>query len=207
MTLQECFRDWASLLMGHTVTSPGRTARACRRPGVCMLMALLLVPAVVRAQVMNWQGAVAALAEARERAETCVRVLKRHAGGDAAALSRGELAYAEAKADVDAVIRGLIVVLAQGGTPPDLADLEARLTRGVRVREALCMQATTLLPSDPGTRDLIRLIQLGGAALPPLLEAVRALYTGQTEQDHLRRQTIQTQLEATEWKAFVDITP
>ena len=207
MTLQECFRDWASLLMGHTVTSPGLTARARRRPGVGILMALLLVPAVVRAQPMNWQGAVAALAEARERAETCVRVLKRHAGGDAAVLSRGELAYAEAKADVDAVIRGLIVVLAQGGTPPDLADLEARLTRGVRVREALCTQATALLPSDPGTRDLIRLIQLGSAALPPLLEAVRALYTGQTAQDHLRRQTIQTQLEATEWKAFVDITP
>ena len=43
--------------------------------------------------------------------------------------------------------------------------------------------------------------------ITPLREAVRALYTGKTEQDHLLRQTIQTQLEAMLWKAFVDIIP
>jgi hypothetical protein len=43
--------------------------------------------------------------------------------------------------------------------------------------------------------------------LPPLLEAARTLYTGWTEQDRLRRQTIQTQLEATQWSAFAEITP
>jgi hypothetical protein len=32
------------------------------------------------------------LATERARAETCVRLVKRHAGNDAAALSRGELA-------------------------------------------------------------------------------------------------------------------
>src|SRR5215510_15040392 len=130
--------------MDYTITPPGRTSPArsgslmsgghlaCGRPGVFVLVALLLVPAVVQAQTMHWPEAVAALAAERTRAETCVRLLKRHAGGDAAALSRGELAYAAAKADVDAVIAGLIVVLAQQGTPPDLADLEARLTRGVQ---------------------------------------------------------------------------
>jgi hypothetical protein len=154
---------------------------------------------------MRWPEAVAALAAERARAETCVRLLKRHAGDDAAALSRGELAYAEAKADVDAVIRGLIVVLAQGDPPPHLADLEARLTRGVQAREALCRQVTALVPPDPGTRNL--LVQLVGAVLPALLEAARTLYTGRTEQDRLRRQTIQTQLEATQWARFEDITP
>jgi len=136
-----------------------------------------------------------------------VQVLKRYAGNDAAALSRGQLAYAEAKAEVDAVIAGLIVVLAQGGSPPDLADLETRLTRGVQVqaREAFCTWAIALIPPDPGTRTLFG--ELVGAFLKPLLEAARALYTFEKEQDRLLRQTIQTQLEATKWSAFADITP
>ena len=97
-----------------------------------------LVPAVIRAQTMRWPEAVAALAAERARAETSVRLLKRHAGDDAAALSRGELAYAEAKADVDAVIAGLIVVLAQLGAPRWTWRLETRLTHGVQAREACC---------------------------------------------------------------------
>jgi hypothetical protein len=185
-------------LCGHG----GRLARG--RLGGAVLMALL-VPAVVRAQPMRWPEAVAALAAERTRAETCVRLLKRHAGADPAVLSRGELAYAAAKADVDAVIAGLTVVLAQQGTPPQLADLETRLTRGVEAREVFCQQVTALVPEDPGTRNL--LVQLVGAVLPSLLEAARTLYTGRTEQDRLVRQTIQTQLEATQWSAFADIKP
>lgn len=198
--------------MDHTVTPPGRGRThglgghlSRGRPGVCVLVALLLVPAVVRAQAMRWPEAVAALAAERTRAETCVRVFKRHAGAKAATLSRGELAYADAKAEVDAVIRGLIVALAQGGTPAGLSDLEARLTRGFQAREALCQQAMALVPEDPGTRNL--LVQVLGVVLAPLLEAVRALYTVKAEQDRLLRQTIQTQLEGTQWPAFADITP
>jgi hypothetical protein len=156
--------------------------------------------------MMRWPEAIATLAAERTRAETCVRLLKRHAGGDAAVLSRGELAYAAAKAEMDAVIAGLTVVLAQRGTPPDLAELEARLTRGDQAREAFCREVTALVPPDlPGTRNV--LVELVGAFVPALLEAARALYTGQTEHDRLRRQTIQTQLEATQWSAFAEITP
>jgi hypothetical protein len=168
-------------------------------------MSLLLVPAVVQAQAMRWPEAVAALAAERTRAETCGRLLKRHAGDDKAVLSRGELAYATAKADVDAVIAGLTVVLAERGTPPDLPEVEARLTRGVQAREAFCQQVFALVPPDPGTRDF--LVPLLGAVLPPLLDAARTLYTGTTEQDRLLRQTIQTQLEATTWAPFADLTP
>jgi hypothetical protein len=175
------------------------------RSGIGMLVTLLLLPAMVQAQPMRWPEAVAVLAAERTRAETCVRLLKRHAGKDQATLDRGELAYGAAKAEMDAVIAGLTVVLAQRGTPPDLADLEARLTRGVPAREAFCTQVSTLLPPDPGTRDL--LIPLLGIFLPPLLEAARTLYTGKTEQDQLLRQTIQTQLEATQWARFADLTP
>jgi hypothetical protein len=203
--------------MGHTVTPPGHTSPAYgrsrgsggrwahARPGICVLVALLLVPAVARAQAMRWPEAVATLAAERTRAETCVRAFKRHAGDDAAALSRGELAYADAKAEVDAVIRGLIVALAQGGTPAGLSDLEARLTSGFQAREALCRQAMALVPEDPGTRNL--LVQVLGVVLTPLLEAVRALYTVKAEQDRLLRQTIQTQLEGTQWPDFAEITP
>jgi hypothetical protein len=202
--------------MDHTATPPSRTSSARGRSlgsgdrltwdrlGAFMLVALLL-PAVVQAQTMRWPEAVALLAAERTRAETCGRLLKRHAGDNAAALSRGELAYAEAKAEVDAVIAGLTVVLAQQGTPPDLPDVEARLTRGVEAREAFCRQVMTLVPEDPGTRDL--LVPLLGAVLPLLLEAARTLYTGQTAQDRLLRQTIQTQLEATTWIPFADLTP
>ena len=179
--------------------SRGARGRLLRGPHTVVLMALLSLPGLVGAQPMRWPEAVAALAAERTRAETCGRLLKRHAGDDAAALSRGELAYAAAKAEVDAVIAGLRVVLAQGGTPPNLADLEARLTRGVQAREAFCSRSWRPPPGDPGTRNL--LVGLGGAVLPPLLEAARtSVQTGSSaEQDRLLRQTIQTQLEATQW--------
>jgi hypothetical protein len=202
--------------MGNTVTRPGHMSLARRRihgpggrwahvrPGIYVLVALLLVPAMVRAQPMRWQDAVATLAEERTRAEECVRQLKRHAGKNKNALSRGARAYAEAKANVDAVIAGLIVVLAQRGTPPDLADLETRLTRGVQAREDFCRQVMRLVPEDPGTKNV--LVQVLGVVLPSLLEAARVLYTFETE-DRLRRETIQRRLEATTWSAFTDITP
>jgi hypothetical protein len=168
-------------------------------------MVLLLAPAVVQAQTIRWPEAVAALAAERTRAETCGRLLKRHAGDDKAALSRGELAYNNAKAEMDAVIAGLTVVLAERGTPPQLPDLEARLTRGVQAREAFCMQVIALVPSDPGTRNLVG--DLVGAFVKPLVDAVVTVYTLKTEQDRLLRQTIQTQLEATTWAPFADLTP
>jgi hypothetical protein len=200
---QGCARRGEAMLMGHSVTPPRRLAH--RSPGVCVLLMFLCVPAVVRGQPMRWPDAVAVLAAERTRAETCVQLLKRHAGHDAAALSRGQLAYNEAKAAADAVIAGLIVVLAEGGTPPDLADLEARLTRGVQAREAFCREVIALVPPDPGTRTLLG--ELVGAFLKPLLEAAVTLYTFETAQDRLRRQTIQTQLEAIQWRTFAAITP
>jgi hypothetical protein len=205
------------VLRGASGTPPGRTSPARgrsrvsggrlapRRPGVFVLVALLLMPAVVQAQTMRWEDAVAALAEERTRAETCVRLLKRHAGNDAATLSRGEVAYTDAKANVDAVIGGLIVVLAQRGTPTDLADLEPRLTRGVQAREAFCTQVIALVPPDPRLRDVRG--ELVGAFVKLLQDAVRTLHGYITEEDHLRRKTIQTQLEATQWSAFAVITP
>jgi hypothetical protein len=77
----------------------------------------LLSPALVSAALaqgtpaIGWQEAVARLAAERTRAESCAGLLKKH--GDEAARSRGGLAYGEAKAEVDAVVAGLVVALAQ----------------------------------------------------------------------------------------------
>ncbi|MDQ3829725.1 MAG: hypothetical protein M3361_10550 [Candidatus Tectomicrobia bacterium] len=67
-----CAHRWASLLMGTTIRPPGRTSATRSRSrvpddrlGVCVLVALLLVPAVVRAQPMRWPEAVTALAAGR----------------------------------------------------------------------------------------------------------------------------------------------
>ena len=104
--------------MHHSVMHPGGTSLACGRscrpagkwargrPSLVVLVALLFVPAMVWAQPMRWPEAIAALVAERTRAETCGQLLKRHAGDNTAALSRGQLAYAAAKADVDAVIAG-----------------------------------------------------------------------------------------------------
>ncbi len=56
------------------------------------------------------------------------RLLKPH--GDPAALSRGELAYGEAKAEVDAVIGALIVALAKDEEPAILPDVEKGMSAG-----------------------------------------------------------------------------
>jgi hypothetical protein len=211
---QRYTQDEASLRLPPPDALPGGTSDAGgpapRGPcAVVVLMALLSLPGRVGAQPLRWQDAVALLAAERTRAETCVRLLKRSAGGDPDALSRGELAYSTAKAEMDAVLAGLHVVLAQGGTPPSLPDVEARLTRGVQGREAFCQQVLARLPEEPGTKTV--LVQLAGAFLEPLLKAVGELWRVHTEfqreQDRLLRQTIQTQLEATQWANFAAIQP
>ena len=154
---------------------------------------------------ITWQEAVAELAKERHLAETCVRLIKRHAADNQAALSRGELDYAEAKADMDGVISGLVVVLAQEDDPEALKDLGARLTRGVLARQAFCEKAVSFVPDDPGTRA--GLADVLGAAIGSLIDAVKEIYLYHQDEDALRRATIQTQLEATKWPGFGDIEP
>jgi hypothetical protein len=156
---------------------------------------------LAQAQTIGWQEAVARLAAERTRAETCVRLLKRH--GDAAALSRGDLTYGEAKAELDAVIAGLIVALAEDEEPASLPDLEARLEIGVKGRETLCEQVKPLVPDSSGEKNVI--VDLVAGALGPLIEAVKEIYLDAEAADRLTRLTIQNQLEATRWPAFAEI--
>ena len=156
-------------------------------------------------KVIGWQEAVARLAGERTRAETCAGLLKKH--GDGAAISHGALAYGEAKAEIDAVIAGLVAALAAGKKPKSLPDLEARLERGIEGREAFCAQVMALMPDTSGDKDgLTDLLGLG-KVLTSMIEAVKELVLRCVDENTLTRKTIQTQLEAARWLDFGAVSP
>lgn len=160
---------------------------------------------MARAEVIGWQEAVARLAGERTRAETCAGLLKKH--GDAAAISRGALAYGDAKAEVDAVIAGLVAALADRKKPTSLPDLVARLERGVQAREHFGAQVMALMPvtrdDKDGLSDLLGL----GEVLTSMIEAVKELVLRWADENALTRKTIQTQLEAARWPDFAAVPP
>jgi hypothetical protein len=176
-------------------------------PRVAWLLLLSLATGVATsplyAQEVNWQEAVARLAQERTRAETCVVWLKKY--GDAAAKDRGAFAYGEAKGEYDGVIAGLVVALARKGQPESLPDLQARLQRGFDRREAFCNSVLPLVPKSSGERGPIAEVVTGIAK--PIIDAVVAIWSRTRDDDALMRKTIQTQLEATSWPAFDKVAP
>ena len=127
--------------------------------------------AATEAAPMSWQDAVAELAGERTRAETCVRLLKRHAKDDEATLSRGELAYGSAKSEMDAVLAALIVAVAVGEEPASFSTLETRLDRALAEREAFCAEVRKLVPDDSGTKGIWD--TLVGGLIGPVVDAVK----------------------------------
>lgn len=166
-----------------------------------LVLLTLIAPSLVHAQTIGWQEAVARLASERTRAETCVSLLKQH--GDKTSISQGQLAYGKAKANVDGVIAGLVVALAVDEEPESLADLNARLEKGVSERKAFCKQVSLLVPKNPGQKN--PLVNLLGDVLDPLIEAATTIYMDTRKDDRLTRKTIQTQLEGTKWHTFSEI--
>jgi hypothetical protein len=154
---------------------------------------------------MAWPEAVAELAGERTRAEDCVRVFKRHVGDEPAALSRGELDYGEAKADMDEVIAALIVAVAKGDEPISINNLDARLNEAVAGREAFCAEVKATVPDDSGTKGIFG--DLVSGAIGPVIEAATAIYLHYRDEDMLTRKTIETQIKSTEWPAFAAVTP
>ena len=166
---------------------------------LCALVAL--APGVVAA---DWDKAVTTLAAEKTRAETCVSIFKRHAT-DPAALSKGELAYSDAKVEVDAVIASLALSLAKGEEIEDFSAVLARLETGVQAREAFCTEAVALVEAETGTKA--GLGDVLGDALAALIEAAKDIYIYHEEEDVLERKTIQTQIEAKTWDDFSAIKP
>src|SRR4051794_4067093 len=157
---------------------------------------------------IGWQEAVARLAGERTRAEACAGLLRRY--GDEAAKAQGQVAYGEAKTEVDGVIAGLTVALARYAEPASLPDLEGRLGREVGRLDVVCARAKTAAPQEAGAKGGI-LADLAAGAVKPLVEAVHALWLdarhAAAENDRLTAKTIQTQLEAATWPKFGDVPP
>jgi hypothetical protein len=158
----------------------------------------------VSAQDIGWQEAVARLAQERTLAETCVALLKKH--GNAGAIERGRLAYANAKAEYDAIIAGLDVALARNNQPASLPDLEARLRRGFDKRQALCATVERLVPPAPlGEKGPFT--DIVGGAIGPVVDALKAIWLRTRDDNALMRKTIETQLEDTKWPSFASVSP
>jgi hypothetical protein len=155
---------------------------------------------------MSWPEAVGQIAGQRAKAENCVALVKKY--GDDAQIVRGQLIYADAKADFDVVIAGLITALSMGQTPASLSSLEAKLSSGVSGLLEFCNMVSNLLPKTTGQKGLMEEI---AKLLPiePLLKmlskGVSALYTNHRNDDALTRRTIQTQLEAARWPTFSEV--
>jgi hypothetical protein len=177
-----------------------------QRPFLALLA--LLMPTVVsvgQPATMTWPDAVAQLTAERTKAETCVALVKKF--GDEAQSARGQLAYTNAKADADAVIAGLIVVLSEGRQPASLSSLQSKLSSGVSGLAEFCGAVADLVPRVAGQKDLVS--DITKAAIQPLLQmlsdGVSALYNNHRTDDTLTRRTIQTQLEAARWPTFSEV--
>jgi len=152
---------------------------------------------------INWQEAVANLSRERSQAETYAGLLKKF--GDPASITRGSVAYGEAKAEYDGVIAGLTVALARKQKPASLPDLQDRLQHGFEKREAFCKSVEVLLPPTAGQKGVIADIVKG--AISPLIDAIKEIYFRAKDDDVVVRRTIQTELEAASWADFAAIAP
>jgi hypothetical protein len=157
---------------------------------------------------VTWQEAVARLARERTVAETCAALLKRQ--GDAAVITRGALAYGEAKAEYDGIIAGLIVALARKAEPASLTDLEARMRRGLAERQAFCRIVEPLgTTQNAGEKGWIEEAVKGAVegVAGPLIDAIKSLWLRSRDDNALMRKTIETQLEAAVWRDFAAVAP
>ncbi|MGA7383942.1 MAG: hypothetical protein WBW81_04375 [Methylocella sp.] len=162
-------------------------------------------PGICRAADIGWPEAVGRLAGERSKAETCAALLKGH--GDKQQISRGELAYGEAKANFDAVIAELVTALTEGGKPKSLPGLETDLEHGAAGLGKFCQTVSDLLPSTSGRKDVVADIAKG--AIQPVIDAlsegVVTLYNNHRKDDALTIETIKTQLEAAKWPNFAEV--
>lgn len=175
------------------------------RLGVFLVLLCAMSPGWANPSDVEWPEAVARLAHEQSLAQTCTASLKAH--GAAQQISRGELAYGEAKANFDEVIAGLITALDEGETPKALPDLEADLERGEAGLREFCQTVYDLLPAEAGQRGVIE--DIVKAALGPEIDALKdgvaALYNNHRADSALARATIKTQLEAVRWPDFEQI--
>jgi hypothetical protein len=176
---------------------------------ICVLTFTVLLtsifPAVGRASDIGWPEAVGRLAGERSKAETCAALLKGY--GDQPQISRGQLAYADAKAKIDGAIAELLVALSEGGNPKGISSIDADLEQGASGLVEFCKMVSGILPDTAGQRGILADIVKGAVepVINALSEAIAALYNYHRTDDALTRETIKTQLEAVRWPNFTEV--
>jgi hypothetical protein len=169
--------------------------------GVLVLLAVQIAGIAAYAQEISWQNAVAQLESERGRVTTCARLLKQY--GDTTAIKSGRILYDEAKTEYDSVIFGLQAALAQRDSPGSFSDLQWRMQRGLKYREAFCDKAQSLNPGGfGGIGDEIFNNTIGA-----LWDAISAAYYGHLDDYAGARQQIETLLLKTKWPDFASIAP
>ena len=171
-----------------------------------LALLILIAPRISQATDIGWPEAVGRLARERTMAETCAGLLKGH--GDKQQILGGQLRYAEAKADFDAVIAELVIALTEGKNPKSLPSLETDLEQGASGLWTFCETVRGLLPNSSGRKGLLTDIAKTAVAqvITALSEAVAAIYNNHRKDDALTLETIKTQLEATKWPDFAQVT-
>lgn len=174
----------------------GLVARLCR---VTMILALASMPASVFAQEMTWSEAVTWITAERTKATECVKQLKKR--GDAASQEAGREKYEIAKSAMDAVIAGLIAALEDGSADVEAGKVDADVTGAVKGRLSFCATVEPLIPPSDGDKNIFADI-MRDTLKPTIAAAARLLGIADSEENVLRRKTIQTQLEGARWPGF-----
>jgi hypothetical protein len=168
-----------------------------------VLFALPIAAQAAQAAPMGWPEVIDLLTRERSQAETCVGLVKSR--GDAAAVDQAKTTYLMAKEDMDGVIAGLEVVLADGGKPESLPAVRASLDASGKSLKTICDAAVrTATPNTKGVWD-----ELAKGAIEPVVnklsDGISALWTRHVEKDKLAMETKKAKLEAAKWPEFGDI--
>jgi hypothetical protein len=207
-----------SIIAGTKLASPKRRlAMSVRELARVLAMSaaaalLLLSPARSAAKETGWRDAVDRLAQEKTLAESCVSILKTFADSDPMARVQGQRLYARAKADVDGLIRLLIVDLAHDRSPAAVPELRQRLEAVPTQRQALCRQVDAAVGAElrkqgERTRNLwVALLTQGiGDAIGSTIEAGVEIWKEYRRADEVRRQTIASQIEGTRWRDYAEV--
>jgi hypothetical protein len=176
---------------------------------IALLAVLAPTGSVIGQQAaVSWPDAVSLIAGERAKAETCAALMKKY--GNEAQKAHGQITYANAKAEFDGVIAGLITVLSAGQAPASLPSLQDKLKGGISGLVEFCGTVSDLLPKAAGQTekgvmiDIVKMIPFE-QLLKMLSDGVSALYNNHRSDDALTRRTIQTQLESARWSAFSEV--
>jgi hypothetical protein len=183
--------------------------RPFRAALVCVLT-LSLSASATSQPATAWPEAIASLAAGQTLAEACVSLLKRY--GTLPQVANGELTYAKAKAESDAVIEGLVTALDTRATPSDLPSLQSKLTSSLSALGQFCDSVKAILPATPpsgekgGLLDALSIIKEPiSAIVTGALNGIAALYNNHRSDDLLTRKSIQNELRSARWPSFSSV--